>query len=685
MLLHVPGIHNSPIVPVESILDVSRILIIYTGGTIGMKLTPHHGYIPHPNYFTRSLVSQPRFHDPDYNQGSTDFSCSPPIDRIDDMTLKEEEAIPYFTKTNPVRTIVHQGPLQGQERVVHLPSLITPLSLYGKRTRYSILEYDPLLDSCNMTMSDWVRIARDIQVNYQSYDAFIVLHGTDTMAYTASALSFMLEALGKTVIVTGSQVPLTELRNDAVENLLGAITIAGHFVIPEVCLYFSQKLYRGNRTSKKSAVDFDAFDSPNIPPLVEVGIDIEVKWANVLRPTQIAKFQAHQELNPNVGTLRLFPGISATTIRASLASPLEGVVLETFGAGNAPARPELIAALKEATDRGGLVSDVYATGKQLAQIGVVAGADMTPECALTKLSYLLGKYPNNPNKIRILMTKSLCGELTVRAQQTQFRPVNSNAKLLTTTFLKLSLQNNPIYPSLDISENTNTTEEEQLMAEKSFASIMMCFAAFKNDIETMQLMYSIMMEDFNWNCVDYEGRSPIHLASKSGHLRIVEYLLHHGASLHVRDHSGRTPLHYALVEKHVEVASMLREAGAHLAESELNAFGVVWLNAVKDNDLKLVKLALESGWKINWKEPVEGRRAIDVAVSEGQLPVLHILLGYSELDLQTRDFWGFSAIDKLQMLRTLKQKDTIGKYSKISESTIDAMEVLLAQKLKSIQ
>lgn len=159
--------------------------------------------------------------------------------------------------------------------------------------RYSILEYTPLLDSCDITMAgkqkrkkkeggdrvidlsvDWVRVADDIQVNYQLYDAFIVLHGTDTMAYTASALSFMLEELGKTVIITGSQVPLSEVRNDAVENLLGALTIAGHFVIPEVALYFGKKLYRGNRTSKISAVDFEAFDSPNLSALVEVGINI---------------------------------------------------------------------------------------------------------------------------------------------------------------------------------------------------------------------------------------------------------------------------------------------------------------------------------------------------------------------------------------------------------------------------
>jgi lysophospholipase len=152
--------------------------------------------------------------------------------------------------------------------------LMTPCSLYGKRIRYAIMEYERLLDSSDMNMEDWVRIATDIEVNYKFFDAFIVLHGTDTMAYTASALSFLLENLGKTVIITGSQVPISEVRNDGIDNLLGALTIAGHFVIPEVTLYFNNRLFRGNRCSKLSAMDFDAFDSPNLPPLVNVGVSI---------------------------------------------------------------------------------------------------------------------------------------------------------------------------------------------------------------------------------------------------------------------------------------------------------------------------------------------------------------------------------------------------------------------------
>jgi lysophospholipase len=165
---------------------------------------------------------------------------------------------------------------KNQERNLEdLPTaLVMPPSIFGKRTTFTILEYTPLLDSSNMTIQDWIHIAGDIEKYYHDFDAFIVLHGTDTMSYTASALSFMLENLGKTVIITGSQIPLSELRNDAASNLLGALTLAGHYVIPEVTIFFGNCLYRGNRTVKTNLSTFDAFDSPNMKPLATVGINI---------------------------------------------------------------------------------------------------------------------------------------------------------------------------------------------------------------------------------------------------------------------------------------------------------------------------------------------------------------------------------------------------------------------------
>ncbi|KAI9300809.1 asparaginase-domain-containing protein [Cunninghamella echinulata] len=543
-----------------------------------------------------------------------------------------------------------------------------------------------------MTMDDWVRIAKDIEVNYEYYDAFIVLHGTDTMAYTASALSFMLEELGKTVIITGSQVPLSEVRNDAVENLLGALTIAGHFVIPEVSLYFGKKLYRGNRTSKISAVDFEAFDSPNLPSLVDVGINIDVRWPLVLRPTQISKFSASTELNPNVATLRLFPGINETTVRMMLAAPTQGVVLETYGAGNAPGRADLLNALKEASERGvvivnctqcrkGLVTDVYATGKQLARVGVVAGADMTPECALTKLSYLLGRIPNNPDRVRQLMTNNLRGELTVRTLQPKFSASTNRTHALVEilmawiakgkwaaqqTSLSAPPPSQPLPPPSSSSLSSSTaslststsslpdltiSHQDQEAAERSLAPVLLCSAAATNDMEGLTLLCESMGEQLNMNCTDYDGRVPLHVASREGHVEIVEFLLKHGAAVHVRDKSGHTPLYEALSKKRAEVVRMLRCAGAHLAESEWDDFGYLWFKAIHTSDIKFIKLALECGWRVNWAEPVEERRAIDIAVLQGKLPVVKVLLGASDLDLTLTDRWGSSLITKLASLK----------------------------------
>jgi L-asparaginase len=290
---------------------------------------------------------------------------------------------------------------------------------------YTIHEYNPLLDSSNMTPADWVKIAQDIALHHADYDGFIVLHGTDTMAYTASALSFMLHNLRRPVILTGSQIPLCEVRNDARENLITAMLIAANYALPEVCLYFGDKLMRGCRATKVSADDFDAFASPNYPPLGTVGIDIDLNWALVLPPPDTDEPVAVQIVEPPlVGALRLFPGISAEFVRHALQPPLKGLVLEAFGVGNGPSHDRaFLATLHEATRRGVVIVDCtqclvgtvdlgdYATGSALAQAGVISGFDMTAEAALTKMFYLFSL--NLPvDEVKQLMQTNLRGELT---------------------------------------------------------------------------------------------------------------------------------------------------------------------------------------------------------------------------------------------------------------------------------
>src|SRR3954447_25868706 len=289
---------------------------------------------------------------------------------------------------------------------------------------WELYEHDPILDSSNLRPSHWLAIARDIVARAADFDVFVVLHGTDTMAYTTSALAFMLRGLGKPVVLTGSQIPLCELRSDGRENLLTAMLIAaGEPAIPEVGLFFGARLFRGCRAVKVNATGFAAFDSPNCPPLASVGIEIDVDW-NVVHAPEGPESALPERLDATGGALRLVPGISTELVRNALRPPLRGLVLEAYGAGNAPDDdPALLGAIAEATARGVVIVDctqclrgtvapgAYATGSALLRAGVIPGFDLTAEAALTKLVYLLSR-PREPDEVRDLMQRSLCGELT---------------------------------------------------------------------------------------------------------------------------------------------------------------------------------------------------------------------------------------------------------------------------------
>lgn len=292
---------------------------------------------------------------------------------------------------------------------------------------YEIHEYPRLLDSSNMTPAEWVTIGEDLLAHYERYDGFIVLHGTDTMAYSASALSFMLANLGKPVIFTGSQIPLMEIRNDARNNLITSLLIAAGEPIPEVCLLFGNQLLRGNRASKVSSTGFRAFDSPNFPPLGRVGVRIEIDHELVL-PPPVEPLRFDPIGTPPIANVRLFPGLNAGTLEQLLAPPTRGAVLHTYGLGNAPERPDFLEVVHRATDRGVVIVNCtqclrgmvdmagYATGRALAETGVISGFDMTPEAATCKLAYLL-TLCDDPDEARRQMQESLRGELS-RPQDT---------------------------------------------------------------------------------------------------------------------------------------------------------------------------------------------------------------------------------------------------------------------------
>ncbi len=339
----------------DSISD-KKILIIYTGGTIGMIPSPN-GYIPVPNTIKSTL---------------------------DGLSIMRHKDMPSW----------------------------------------EIQEFDVLLDSSNVAVEEWNRIGQAIYDSYDNYDGFVVLHGTDTMAYTASALSFMLQGLDKPVVFTGSQIPLCEIRSDGLENIFNSICIAAEGKAREVCICFSGKLIRGNRSVKKSCDRFGAFDSPNYPVLAEVGIRIDYNESALRKPESCEnKLRLVEFRELPIGVIKVFPGIQFPLFEGIMTQNLKAVVLETFGSGNIPANgSSLLPIIKKAYEHGiiimvcsqcfqGSVSlGAYETSRGLAEVGAVSGMDMTTEAAVAKLYYLFSAGYDKA-EIKEKMVQNLCGEL----------------------------------------------------------------------------------------------------------------------------------------------------------------------------------------------------------------------------------------------------------------------------------
>ncbi|KAF2871332.1 asparaginase-domain-containing protein [Massariosphaeria phaeospora] len=494
-------------------LPESRVLIVITGGTICMRKS-ENGLVPARGFLKAGLAPRPCFNDGSYPE---------PLEIVTDE--------------------------KGTRKAVQ--SLRTPVSSYDRRVRYCVLEFEKLLDSSSIDAAGWDQIANTIYQNYQLFDGFVVLHGTDSLAYTCSALSFMLHNLGKPVILTGSQAPMMQLQTDAEDNLLSSLIIAGHFMIPEVCLFFNFKLFRGNRATKVSADDFEAFASPNLPPLATVTSQrTNVQWNNVYRPTDVNPFTIQTKLDTtHVACLRIFPGMKPEMVDAVLRlEGIKGLVLETFGAGNTPGGPDsaMTRILAEAVKRGivivnvtqclsGSVSALYAPATVLCRAGVVFGQDLTSEAALTKLAYLLALPDATAEEVAKRMSISVRGELT-ETTRTHFEHPQRSGIL--------------------------TPELSNLTA--------LGYAVQKGNLQETK---DIIRGEPRWllNDADYNLNTPVHLAATGPNVEILRDFLGQGASVHLRDRSGHTPLYLAAaagLQGHVE---MLKDAGAHLHSDEMVA------------------------------------------------------------------------------------------------------------------
>ncbi|KAL7077133.1 hypothetical protein ACQ4LE_004059 [Meloidogyne hapla] len=581
---HLEGSSSPP-----TILQESKVLVLYTGGTIGMKSCCDGVYAPEQHYLPKIITNLP--------------------------PLNDKEFVEYAYADAQLR-----------------PYALPLVRGMKKRVVYWLVEYEPLLDSSDMTFDDWTRIAKDIRKSYSAYDGFVVLHGTDTLAYTACALSFMMENLGKPVVITGAQIPVGEVRSDGRENMIGALIVAGNFDIPEVCVLFNNRLFRGNRCTKIDNRGLEAFDSPNMPPLATMDISINVNYESIFRSNELRPFTVQETLCRNVVVLRIFPSLSIESVRALLCPPTQGVVLQTYGSGNVPAgRTDIMEEIRKAVERGclivnisqcpkGIVTASYQNGKILAETGVIFGSDMTTEAALTKLAYVLAKQEWNLETKAMMLRRNLAGELTV-ARSEQPNELDMIPRLA---------------KHLRITSSTET----QLLRKVLFPPLS-CHASFANDLSSLE---KLRLSGADLSGGDYNMRTPLHIAAAAGNAETVEYLLRQGASVHIRDSSDENALVCAVHSRNIEVIRMIRQAGGELVQAK-QRIGVELCLASASNDLSAIKAWHAAGADLSTSD-YSGRTALHISSARGFDQLCDFLCNTGGVNKLIKDCNGRTAIDE---------------------------------------
>ncbi len=340
------------------------------------------------------------------------------------MNLLMNKKILILNTGGTISSVKTQNGYEPAQGYVIAAMSVIPALRHHELPHYHITEYNPLIDSSNITPENWNMLAQNIFNEYNNYAGFIIFHGTDTMAYTAAALSFMLANLNKPVIITGSQIPLAEIRNDAIDNIITSLWLCAHAPINEVCVYFNQHLLRGNRVQKINAQSFNAFDSPNYPHLATIGMQIKLNQ-QLLLPKSELSLQIQTLTTQLIANFWLFPGFSTAILAALLQQPLQALILETYGTGNAPNNnPEFLNLLQQASNKGIIIVNCtqcmhgtiemheYATGNSLLHTGIISGYDMTRETIYCKLLYLLSQNISVAEMKQLMLT-NLRGELTI--------------------------------------------------------------------------------------------------------------------------------------------------------------------------------------------------------------------------------------------------------------------------------
>jgi L-asparaginase type I len=475
-------------------MKVPKVLIIYTGGTIGMKRTPE-GYAPSKGFLLQLM-----------------------------------------------KTYVHQSNEKQRIRTKK-----------DQLIEYEILEYEKLIDSSNMQTQHWIRIAQSIFSNYNKYVGFVILHGTDTMAYTASALSFMLVNLSKPVILTGSQIPISESRSDATENLIGAITLAGSYSIPEVGVYFNNRLFRGNRVKKIDSSGLGAFDSGDYPILAEAKVRFEIFWKNIRR-VNANKLILREITTQPIMSLKLFPSIDINIITSILQNPLEGLIIETYGAGNFPSnRIDILDEFQKAIHKGviivnctqchkGGITKDYAASKSLHNIGVVPGSDMTIETAICKMMYLLSQNDVSKDEIRKLMAVNLRGEISSPPREVSQR----GEELL-------------LYLVKQIQQDLSKIQDEKTIEQIKI--ILICQSIIENRQEDF---FDLVNQQIDLNQCNHHGEYPVLLSVIYNRPTLLHYLLQNNCNPNIKDDYGNTPLRLALQNQFSQCIQLLRQNGANV-------------------------------------------------------------------------------------------------------------------------